>query len=384
MLNTLIICSKLSEEQTGGVQTRIINYAKNLPKFGINPHILSIAKYKNKSESKYRGVPIYKFPHQKSLDLISFLLSKRGKFKLIHSLEGVTGKQQAYLLFLCKLLRKKVCISLYGGEMFDIIQRKKLFERIRLKTVQLLSSKIIINSKATAQLIPKRFTKKVRIVYPGVNSELLKYKYENIDKNKNGYNLLFVGRLIRRKGLDDIIKALSIVTKDFPQATLKIAGEGPNLETYKSLAKKLKVKEKVKFLGEIKEASQLAKLYSECDIFTMAPKLVQNPPGGFESFGCVYLEAGLFKKPVIGTKHFGVKEAVINGETGILVNENSPQEIATTVIKLLENPELRKKLGENGYQRTKSYFMDVNSTKQLAKVYSQFSGYKSNGGKNIP
>ena len=101
----------------------------------------------------------------------------------------------------------------------------------------------------------------------------------------------------------------------------------------------------------------------------MAPKLVYNPPGGFESFGCVYLEAGLFKKPVIGTKHFGVQEAVRDNYTGLLISENSPKEIAQAIFKLINNPDLRKYLGEINYKRTINNFMDIHSAKQLASVY---------------
>lgn len=369
MKKVLIICQKIAEEQTGGVQTRIINYARNLPKYGVDPKFLSIANYEKAEKSRYRGATFYKFPCQGTLKIISFIIKNRKGFDLIHFLEGITGRQQFILLVLGKILKKPTLVSLYGGEIFDIFKKNKFIDQLKIKYIQKSAAKIIVNSKATAKFIPKEYLKKVFIVYPGVNSEYLQYISQDSHNKKTGFNLLFAGRLIRRKGLDDIIRALKIVQKEYPKTNLTVAGDGPNLASYKKLALNLNLKNKVNFLGEVKEIKEMAQLYLNCDVFLMTPKLVDNPPGGYESFGCVYLEANLFKKPVIGTKHFGVKEAVVDKKTGILVEENNSEEIAKAIIKLLADANLRIRLGEKGQQRTRNNFMDINSTQQLANVY---------------
>jgi phosphatidylinositol alpha-1,6-mannosyltransferase len=177
---------------------------------------------------------------------------------------------------------------------------------------------------------------------------------------------LYVGRLIRRKGLDDIIKAVSIVAKTkLIQLDVIGGGNDGRIAEFKKISEDLKITSNVNFIGEIKDLKEIAKYYAGCNVLIMAPKVVY-PSGGFESFGCVFLEAGLFKKPVIGTEHFGVKEAVVDGKSGILVKENNPIELSRAILKLINNKDLSIKMGEYNYKRTINKFMDTNSTEQLS------------------
>ncbi len=366
MKKVLIICEKLAEERTGGIQTRVINYTKNLPKFYISPNILSIAKYEDINEENYYQGIIYRYPKNNLTQILKFAYSHKNNFDIFHFLEGINNIQH-FILFLF-LLRKRPIVSLYGGEMYDVIESGNLFAKLKIIIVQKLANKIIVNSQSTRDFVPNNYHHKVYIVNPGVNSEYLQY-LDKYHKDDQSFTLFFAGRLIRRKGLDDIIKSINVLKNNIKNIKLNVAGSGPNLTKFKNLTKKLDLTDKVKFLGDVKNIDIMAKLYTDCDIFLMTPKLVSNPPGGYESFGCVYLEANLFKKPVIGTKHFGVQEAIIDGKTGILVNEGNATEIAQAVKTLYNEPSLAKNLGLNGYKRVKENFMDINSTKQLKDAY---------------
>lgn len=366
----LLMTSRLSEERTGGVQTRIINYAKNLPKFGIKPIILSISDYRKREKTLYQNCILYKSPKESLWAFFLFFktLLKKHKIDIIHVLEGALGFRQILALFLARIFKLKCGISFYGGELWDIEKSKIKSQKLKLKLILMFASNIVVNSKATSKFIPKKFQKKVHIVYPGVNSEFLAYNKEQNSGQQKKFNLLYVGRIIRRKGIDDILRALKIVSRTLPNVELTVVGPDTKSTPHLQLIKELNLQNQVRLIGEITDIKTLAKYYSECDVLVMAPKIVQ-PPCGFESFGCVFLEAGLFKKPVIGTNHFGVCEAVLDGKTGLLVSENNPKEMAKAILKLIENPELRKKLGENNYERTRKCFMDIDSTEQLAKVY---------------
>lgn len=368
MKKILIICEKLAQERTGGIQTRVINYLENLPKLNISPDILSIASYDNFQKENIDESIIFRYPKSNKKDLISFIRQNTNKYQIFHFLEGINGSTHMMLFLLLWMYRKKPIVSLYGGEMYDAIEDGNYIKKVKLYLIQKLSYRLIVNSQATKDFLPKRYHKKVFIVNPGVNSKYLSY-IDKFEKNTNDFTLFFAGRLIRRKGLDDIMQALKIAQAKIPEMKLNVAGDGPNLENLKAQAKKLDILEKVNFLGDIKDIEKMARLYSECDIFLMTPKLVSNPPGGYESFGCVYLEANLFGKPVIGTKHFGVQEAIADGDTGILVDENNPEQIANTIIKLHQDQDLARKLGGNGQRRTREEYMDINSTIQLKKAY---------------
>ena len=169
--------------------------------------------------------------------------------------------------------------------------------------------------------------------------------------NEPGCALLFsVGRLIRRKGFDKAIDAMAIVHTVHPDVQLIIAGEGELQHELKARIKALNLAGVVKMLGRVSH-DELVDLYQRCDIFLMPNRELEN--GDTEGFGLVFLEANAFKKPVIGGNAGGAVDAIVSGETGLLVDGHSADDIAGAIIKLLENNALRTEMGENGYRWAK-------------------------------
>lgn len=169
--------------------------------------------------------------------------------------------------------------------------------------------------------------------------------------NLHGYRtILTVARLTplqRYKGIDVSIKAFSKVKKRYPDTLYVIAGEGDMIDEYTRLAEKEGVKESVVFTGRVSD-SELIALYRISEIFLM-PSRIEESEGRIlcEGFGLVFLEANLFNKPVIGGEG-GCRSAIIDGETGFIVNPRDPDEIAERVIYLLENPESAHDMGRRG------------------------------------
>ena len=180
--------------------------------------------------------------------------------------------------------------------------------------------------------------------------------------------ILSVG-LSQRKGTDVLIKALPLVLKEAPEARLVIVGSGPRpAGVFIDLAKSLGVLEKIEFLHNISN-EQLTKLYQQCAVFALTSRYTDNV---FEGYGLVFFEAGLYKKPVVGSRSGGIPEAVIDGQTGLLVPENNPQATAQAIIKILKDKELAQRLGENNYRLAKERNWD-NYIKEVIKIYEQFS-----------
>ena len=96
--------------------------------------------------------------------------------------------------------------------------------------------------------------------------------------------------------------------------------------------------------------SHLNTFYNLCDVFIMASRAIMERPA-VEGFGIVYLEANACGKPVIGGRVGGVPDAILEGETGILIDPENPDEISDALIKLLTDERLSKRLGENGRHR---------------------------------
>lgn len=239
----------------------------------------------------------------------------------------------------------------------------------RIKAILENADKIVANSNYTKDLILKLgdYSKKIEIINPALDLK----KYLEIDKTearaKLGFQdekiILTVGRLVKRKGFDMIIKSLPKICKEILDVLYVIVGSGSYEDELKNLVKKFKLEDKVRFEGRV-EDKVLPYYYAACDVFCMPSRFVKEE-GSVEGFGIVYLEAGLYEKAVVGGRTGGVEDAVVDGQTGILVDPENVNEIAQALIKLLTDQELSNKLGVQGRERV---LKDFDWDKQIEKV----------------
>lgn len=174
--------------------------------------------------------------------------------------------------------------------------------------------------------------------------------------------LLTIGRLVERKGHDTVLRALETVWREAPNLKYFIIGDGPSRTRLKVLKNTLSRADQVKLLGELNDDETVAWL-SLATIFIMTPRTLAS--GDVEGFGLVYLEAGYAGKPVIGTHSGGVSEAVIDGETGLLVPENDTGATALAILKLLGDSSLTSRLGANGRKHALSFSAAAGANKIL-------------------
>ncbi|MCL4413921.1 MAG: glycosyltransferase family 4 protein [Actinobacteria bacterium] len=157
-----------------------------------------------------------------------------------------------------------------------------------------------------------------------------------------------VSRLVPRKGMDVLIRAVGALQTSFPGLTLAIGGEGRDRRRLESLASRLAVP--AAFLGRVPDAD-LPALYGSADVFAMA---CRDRWGGLEQegFGIVFLEAAACGVPQVAGRSGGAAEAVVDGETGIVLDDpRSPGGVATALRRLLADDDLRYRLGEAGRRR---------------------------------
>ena len=160
--------------------------------------------------------------------------------------------------------------------------------------------------------------------------------------------IISVGRLVHRKGQDQLIAALPAIKAAIPNAHLVLVGIGPYQSYLEKLAAKLKVSDSITFIGRIKY-SELPRYICIGDIFAM-PSRSRFFGLEVEGLGIVYLEASACGLPVVGGKSGGAPDAVLVGETGLVVDGTSASEIADACIELLSNPELCLAMGSTGRQ----------------------------------
>lgn len=158
--------------------------------------------------------------------------------------------------------------------------------------------------------------------------------------------IISVGRLVHRKGQDKLIAALPAIKVEVPNVHLVLIGVGPHQDYLEKLASKLNVSDCITFIGRINYA-ELPTYICLGDIFAM-PSRSRFFGLEVEGLGIVYLEASACGLPVVGGKSGGAPDAVLIGETGLVVDGTKPAEIASACIELLNNPELCALMGAAG------------------------------------
>lgn len=149
---------------------------------------------------------------------------------------------------------------------------------------------------------------------------------------KKAKEILFVGAVKPRKGIKEVIDALSFVEGDF---IFRIVGLYDSQSSYfLSLVEKIKeygLEEKVIFTGRVSD-KQLSIFYKSADLFIM---LSTNNGADFEGYGLVYLEANAYGVPCIGPKDSGTAEAIVDGQTGYTVNQYNSEEVSQKIEQIL-------------------------------------------------
>lgn len=177
---------------------------------------------------------------------------------------------------------------------------------------------------------------------------------EEIERVKRTYDLnghrvvLAVGRMVPRKGHTTLVRAMPKILEAHPNTVLVCAGRGPCMAETSRLAETLGVADHVRLPGYVPD-DHTAALYSICDVFALPTG--RDAGGQVEGFGLVFAEAHAHGKPVVAGRSGGVTDAVIDGETGLLVPPEDPESLAESVVMFLDDPEKAALFGKQGKER---------------------------------
>ena len=170
------------------------------------------------------------------------------------------------------------------------------------------------------------------------------------------------GRFVEKKAPDVTLKAFSQVQRKFPRAELRMVGDGPLFEQCKALAASLGIANAVTFLGaQPHEVVQAEMRKARCFI----QHSVEAPSGDREGTPLGILEAGASGLPVVATRHAGIPDVVIEGETGFLVNEHDVDGMAVHMLRLLEEPMLAAGMGQAARTHISTNFSEQQSLDKL-------------------
>ena len=208
---------------------------------------------------------------------------------------------------------------------------------------------IVANSHNTARLLQADWNAavhRIRVLHPGVDTQRFRPAPPDLAARRRlGWGerrvILSVGRLQRRKGHEQILRALPEIRQAVPEVLFAIVGEGEERERLCHLIDQLGVHCRVLLHGEL-AGDDLLTAYQQCDLIALANREVD---GDIEGFGIVLLEAQACGKPVVAGKSGGTAETMDPPETGLVIDGSDVAVVASTIQELLLDGERRQWMG---------------------------------------
>ncbi len=197
------------------------------------------------------------------------------------------------------------------------------------------------------------------VIPNGVSLERFNPSVKPFEEYRDGkINIVFVGRMEKRKGLHYLLGAYNKLKKVNDNIRLIVVGSGKTLrKAYETYVRKENLQDVV-FIGEV-AFNDLPRWYQTADIFC-------SPATGEESFGMVLLEAMALGKPIVASANEGYSTVVTNGKEGILVTPKSVDELEAALKKLIDDGDLRQQMGQAGLETVKQYDWPVVAQRILA------------------
>ena len=341
----------------GGVTAHVTQLARELGRSGHEVQVLAPHSPSRESQDADLHVPLGRsvpLPSGGSIARVSLswwlypkvrALLRKEQFDVIHLHEPM-----APILPLCVL---EFSDSVNVGTFHASYARQHLYRithPIIKRWQQRLHGNIAV-SPAARRYVNNTFPGDYEIIPNGIDFKHFSTNVAPMPQYQDGkINILFVGRLEKRKGLRYLLEAYGKLKWDLPNIRLIVVGPGnPDKESYRVMSSQNL--QDVEFVGLV-SYDDLPRYYASADIFC-------SPATGAESFGIVLLEAMSAGKPVVASDIEGFRGVMTHGEQGLLVPKKDSNALAEALGMLARDPELRRKLGGNGNRLAEEYRWEV-------------------------
>jgi colanic acid/amylovoran biosynthesis glycosyltransferase len=284
---------------------------------------------------------------------------------LLHAHFGVCG---ALALPLARTLKLPLLVTFHGIDATmsdDYARRESISTRIYLRRREALKREtnlfVTVSNFLKAQLIQQGFPEdKIVVHYIGVDTDIFQPEADVVREPV----VLFVGRLVEKKGCEYLIKAMAQVQATRPDVELVVIGDGPLRSSLEHLANSSLLR--YRFLG-VQPPEIVRSWMNKATVFSVPS--VRAASGDCEGFGIVFAEAQAVGLPVVSFAHGGITEAVAHGETGFLATERDFQELAKYILQLFAEPMLWQQFSTNGQKRVLTKFNLRKQTQALEEIY---------------
>jgi len=298
---------------------------------------------------------------------------KIGKLNLIHAHFGFDG---VYAMPLARKAKIPLIVTFHGVD--ATATKKALFRSEKLfqiyfglyekKLITYAAKFIAVSKFIENKLIQKGYpASKIVQHYIGIDIDKIRpIKKQPTHNKRDDRYILCVGRHTEKKGIDTLLRAFARVYHKYGSVKLILAGDGPITEKLLRLSEKLGIKKRVIFMGAQSHA-QVIKLMQRAEVFALPSQTARS--GDSEGLGMVFNEASACGIPVVATRHGGIPEAVIDGETGFLTPEKDDCALADRLELLLSDPGLACNMGMRGREYVCEQFNLKLQTRKLEEIY---------------
>jgi glycosyltransferase involved in cell wall biosynthesis len=184
--------------------------------------------------------------------------------------------------------------------------------------------------------------------------------------SKRSDMVIAVGRLVRKKGFADLLRAFSLVVRERPHSRLMIVGDGPGRQELTALTEQLDLKERVEFMGWQPPDVTLA-LISHAAVLAVPSAIADD--GDRDGIPNVILEAFASGTPVIASRLEGISEAIEHRRTGLGVKPGDIAELAAAIKELLNDKHLQRQLSQKACETAVQRFDSAKNARQLAELF---------------
>ncbi len=265
--------------------------------------------------------------------------------------------------FACRLYRIPILATFHCGffSIKNTFSLRSFAENVFIK-ISGFKKIVTVNSKDILSL----HNKDISYIPNGVDISIFK---PNFKKSNTVKTIIFVGRLVKVKGLDYLLSAFSSVSKQHSKTKLQIIGDGNYKSAVINIAKKLSINN-VEFINNVSQ-KQIAKYLAQADVLVL-------PSTEGEGFGLVLIEALASGTPVISTDITGLSRQIKKTNCGYVIPKEDATKLAECMVEIIKNPILAEKMGRNGLELINKEFSWRKVSDKYNKIYLKILYEKNN------
>ena len=250
--------------------------------------------------------------------------------------------------------------SVWGTDIYEFPNKSPIHKSLvkaNLKNSRWVASTSKAMAAQTLKVCPE-ISQKISVTPFGIELD----KFSTSSEKQRIFTVGTVKSLEKRYGIDILLKGFNLFKKSMPNfaTQLLIVGDGSKKAELQEMAKKLNLDNSVVFTGA-KKHEEVPQYLSKMDVYCALSRA--------ESFGVAVLEASASGRPVVVSRVGGLPEVVEQGETGYIIDEESPQQLADKLMELAKNPDLLRKMGQRGRQWVETQYNWQDNVEQMENLY---------------